>query len=70
MPPGSPLTLGNPTNSYILQRMSNIGIPTGFSPVLPQQNMHRKQSPIQGKKIGEGRKKTKTQFCVKNDISI
>ena len=43
--------------SKLFQRMTNIGIHTGFSPFPPQQTMHGKQSPVQGKKIGEGIKK-------------
>ena len=62
MPLGNPLHHGILSYSKLFQRMRNIGIPTGFSPVPPQQTMHGKQSPVQGKKIGEGRKKLKHSF--------
>ena len=56
MPLGNPLHHGILSYSNLFQRMRNIGIPIGFSPVPPQQTMHGKQSLVQGKKGGEGRK--------------
>ena len=57
MLPGGSIQTSDPTFNEMLQRMRQFGIPRSYSIPPNQQTMHDQQSPVRGKKKGEGRKK-------------